>query len=81
MVFVLKLKKYWQPMASNITEYFNVVLKYFNRISPTSRAQNVYLNSFVSLVHELEQLVNDRLEEPPVGSQEPRVLSDDVHDV
>ena len=39
------------------------------------------LNSFVCLMHELEQLVDDRLEEPPVRPQEPRILSDDVHDV
>lgn len=31
------------------------------------------------LVHELEQLVDDRLEEPPVRAQESRVLPDDVH--
>ena len=39
------------------------------------------LNSFVSLMHELKQLVDDRLEEPPVRPQESRILSDDVHDV
>jgi len=40
-----------------------------------------YLYSFMCLVHELEQLVDDGLEEPPVRSQEPRVLADNVHDV
>ena len=35
----------------------------------------------MGLVHELEQLVDDRLEEPPVSSQESRVLAHDVHDV
>lgn len=33
------------------------------------------------LVHELEQLVDNRLEEPPVGPEEPGVLAHDVHDV
>jgi hypothetical protein len=33
------------------------------------------------LVHELEELVDDRLQELPVRLQEPRVLSDNVHDV
>ena len=32
-------------------------------------------------VHELKQLVDDSLEELPVGSQEARILSHDVHDV
>jgi hypothetical protein len=35
----------------------------------------------VRLVHKLEQLVDDRLEELPVSLEEPRVLADDVHDV
>ena len=33
------------------------------------------------LVHELEELVDDSLQEPPMGPQEPRVLANDVHDV
>jgi len=37
--------------------------------------------TFVSLVHELEKLVDNGLEEFPVRLQETRVLSDDVHDV
>ena len=32
-------------------------------------------------VHKLEQLVDHRLEELPVGLEEPRVLAHDVHDV
>lgn len=32
-------------------------------------------------VHELEELVDDRLEELPVGTEEPWVLPDNVHDV
>ena len=39
------------------------------------------LHAFVCLVHELEQLVDDGLQEPPVGPEEPRVLADNVHDV
>ena len=33
------------------------------------------------LVHELEELVDDGLQELPVRLQESRVLADDVHDV
>lgn len=32
-------------------------------------------------MHELEKLVHDRLQEPPVGAQEAGVLSHHVHDV
>ena len=39
------------------------------------------LHPLVCLVHELEQLVDDGLQEPPVGPEEPRVLADNVHDV
>ena len=39
------------------------------------------LYSLVGLVHELKQLVDHGLEEPPVRPQEPGVLSHDVHDV
>jgi len=39
------------------------------------------LDSLMTLVHELEQLVDDRLEELPVDAQKPRILADDVHDV
>ena len=35
----------------------------------------------MGLVHELEQLVHDGLEEPPVRPEEPRVLTDNIHDV
>lgn len=38
------------------------------------------LNSLVGLVHELEELVDDCLEELPVSLEESRVLSNDVHD-
>lgn len=37
--------------------------------------------TFMSLVHELEKLVDDSLEELPVGFEESRVLANDVHDV
>lgn len=39
------------------------------------------LNSLVSLVSELEQLVDDSLEELPVSFKETRILTDDVHDI
>ena len=39
------------------------------------------LDSRVELVHELEELVDDRLQKLPVRAQEARVLADDVHDV
>lgn len=39
------------------------------------------LHSLVSLVHKLKEFGDDRFKEAPVGSQEPRVLSHDVHDV
>ena len=39
------------------------------------------LDSLVGLVHELEQLVNNSLQEPPVGPKESWVLTHDVHDV
>ena len=39
------------------------------------------LRTFVCLVHELEQLVDDRLQELPVRLEETRILADDVHDV
>lgn len=32
-------------------------------------------------MHKLKQLVDNSLEELPVGSQEPRILSHNVHDV
>lgn len=32
-------------------------------------------------MHKLKQLVDDRLEELPVGSQEARILTHDIHDV
>ena len=39
------------------------------------------LHTLVRLVHELEKLIDDRLEELPVRFEEARVLADDVHDV
>ena len=39
------------------------------------------LDTLVSLVHEFEQLVHDCLQEPPMGAEETRILSNDVHDV
>ena len=33
------------------------------------------------LVHELEELVDDRLEELPVCLQETRILADDIHNI
>ena len=37
--------------------------------------------TFVRLVHELEELVDDCLQELPVRLEEPRVLADDIHDI
>ena len=42
---------------------------------------SIYLDSFVRLVHELEQFVDNSLQESPVGSQETWILADDVHNV
>ena len=39
------------------------------------------LHSLVGLVHELKQLVDDGLEEPPVRPKEPGVLANNIHDV
>ena len=39
------------------------------------------LHALMRLVHELEELVDDRLKELPVRLEEARVLADDVHDV
>ena len=39
------------------------------------------LDTLVGLVHELEQLVYNRLQEPPVGPEKSGVLAHDVHDV
>ena len=39
------------------------------------------MRTFVSLVHELEQLVNDSLQKLPVSLEETWVLSHNVHDV
>ena len=37
-----------------------------------------YTRTFVSLVHELEQLVDDGLQELPMRLEESRVLADDI---
>ena len=37
--------------------------------------------TLVRLVHELKELVNDRLQELPVGFEEAGILADNVHDV
>jgi hypothetical protein len=39
------------------------------------------LDAFVCLVHELEKLVDNRLEELPMGLEESGILADNVHDV
>ena len=39
------------------------------------------LDSVVRFVHKLEQLVDDSLEELPVGAEKSGILSDYVHDV
>ena len=39
------------------------------------------LNTFMRFVHELEKLVDNRLQELPVCFQESRILSDNVHDI
>ena len=42
---------------------------------------SIYLDSFVRLVHELEQFVDNSLQESPVCSQEAWILADDVHNI
>lgn len=37
--------------------------------------------TFMGLVHEFEEFVDDRLQELPMRLQEPRILADDIHDV
>jgi hypothetical protein len=37
--------------------------------------------AFVGFVHEFEQLIDDRLEELPVGLEKARILSNNVHNV
>jgi hypothetical protein len=37
------------------------------------------MSTFMSLMHEFEQLVDDRLQELPMGLKEARVLADNVH--
>ena len=39
------------------------------------------LHARVELMHELEELIDDGLEEAPVRAQEARVLAHNVHDV
>mmetsp|Transcript_67821 Transcript_67821/g.151460 ORF Transcript_67821/g.151460 Transcript_67821/m.151460 type:complete len:474 (+) Transcript_67821:1658-3079(+) len=39
------------------------------------------LHTWVQLVHELEELVDHRLQKFPVGAEKARILADDVHDV
>ena len=39
------------------------------------------LNSVVSFVHKLEQFIDDSFEELPVGAEESRILTHDVHDI
>jgi hypothetical protein len=46
----------------------------------SSRQKRIRL-TFVGLMHEFEQLVDDRFEELPVRFEESRILSNDVHDV
>ena len=61
--------------------------KYHNEMLPTlhddldERITGHILDSLMAFVHELEQLVDDRLEKLPVDAQEPRILTNDVHDV
>ena len=45
------------------------------------RVTSHVLNTFVCLVHELEELVDDGLEELPVCFEEAGILSNNVHDV
>lgn len=44
-------------------------------------AQRTRKNTFVSFMHELEQLVDDRLQELPVSLEEPWILANNVHNV
>ena len=54
-----------------------------SRINKTSSLCiiSINLDSFVRLVHKLEQFVDNSLQESPVGSQETWILADDVHNV
>ena len=49
--------------------------------STRSSRQRRVGQTFVCLMHEFEQLIDDRFEEFPVRFQESRVLADNVHDV
>mmetsp|Transcript_28055 Transcript_28055/g.61252 ORF Transcript_28055/g.61252 Transcript_28055/m.61252 type:complete len:230 (-) Transcript_28055:1342-2031(-) len=40
-----------------------------------------FLDTWETLVHELEKLEDDCLQKSPMGSEEPRVLAHDIHDV
>src|SRR5690242_513303 len=58
-----------------------------NKVSPAlvgnldERVASHVLNTLVRLVHELEELVDDSLQELPVCLEESRVLANNVHDV
>lgn len=51
-----------------------------NRFLFQSSTRSGLLRQFLTM-HELKQLVDDSLEELPVGSEEARILANDVHDV
>lgn len=53
-----------------------------NKLALSTRKENgSRIPTFVRLVHELKQFVNDRLQEFPMGLEEARVLPNDIHDV
>ena len=47
-------------------------------LGPTINSQKVQM---IQTVHEFKQFVDDSFQEPPMCSQEPRILPDNVHDV
>lgn len=50
----------------------------FDTLSPVKESED---RTFVRLVHELEELVDNRLQELPVRLEEARILPNDIHDV
>jgi len=51
-------------------------------IQPTTSSSEKRIRlTFVGLMHEFKQLVDNRFEEFPVRFEESRILSNDVHDV
>ena len=79
----LNLDELPSTLESDLYEGIAGHVLWMSRINKTSSycIVNIYLDSFVRLVHELEQFVDNSLQESPVGSQETWILADDVHNV